>query len=278
MHDEGTFSIGEFSRITGLTVKALRFYQEKNLLIPALIDPDSQYRYYRVDQIQRARTISQLRQLQLPLRDIQRILSASNDGEILAVLQEHRQTMDRRAKESRSISNSLKQLINQGGDLKKRIHNSSHPVIEKTLPQVLVAGIRMKGRYSECGAAFGKLGRSFGRLLCGKPMMLIYDEGYREDDADFEVCFPVKSHKHVQGINVTELPGGSCLSILHQGPYDQLGNAYEKILTHAKQSGYTLDSPCREIYLKGPGMLIRGNPKNYLTEIQMLFQNPTSPT
>ncbi|MBN1962758.1 MAG: MerR family DNA-binding transcriptional regulator [Deltaproteobacteria bacterium] len=40
------YSIGEFSRITGISIKALRFYHEKQILIPAVIDEQTNYRYY----------------------------------------------------------------------------------------------------------------------------------------------------------------------------------------------------------------------------------------
>ncbi|HVR73644.1 MAG TPA: MerR family DNA-binding transcriptional regulator [Planctomycetota bacterium] len=52
-------------------------------------------------------------------------------------------------------------------------------------------------------------------------------------------------------------------------PYDQLGRSYAKILSHANQLGLKLVLPTREVYLKGPGMIFRGNPVRYLTEIQL---------
>jgi effector-binding domain-containing protein len=35
-----------------------------------------------------------------------------------------------------------------------------------------------------------------------------------------------------------------------------------------KEKGYTVVSPTREVYLKGPGMIFKGNPRKYVTEIQ----------
>src|SRR5947209_8756587 len=57
------FTIGEFSRITGLTVKALRFYQEEGLLLPTLVDDQTGYRYYDGSKVERARTIVFLKEL-----------------------------------------------------------------------------------------------------------------------------------------------------------------------------------------------------------------------
>ena len=107
--------------------------------------------------------------------------------------------------------------------------------------------------------------------FCGKPLALYYDREYREGDADFEACMPVRKGKAADGISVRELPGGRCLSLIHKGAYDELGRSYEKILGHASEKGLELMSPSREVYHKGPGMIFKGNPKNYLTEIQMLI-------
>jgi effector-binding domain-containing protein len=152
-----------------------------------------------------------------------------------------------------------------------------HEVQEKTIEPMLIAGIRMKGRYDECGPSFGKLCRSFGRHCSGPPMMLYYDTEYKEI-ADFEVCVPVKQAKTVEGVSVREIPGGKCVSLIHQGPYDRdlFSKSYAKIMKYIKDKGYRIscvDCPSREIYLKGPGMIFKGNPKKYLTEIQFLVES-----
>src|SRR5260370_18594988 len=105
-------------------------------------------------------------------------------------------------------------------------------VREKTLEPLLVAGIRMKGKYSDCGEAFGGLGRSLGRYICGKPMLLHYDSEYREDDANFEGCMPIRQRRKIEGVSIRELPGGRCVSLVHRGPYDQLGRSYAKAFNY----------------------------------------------
>ncbi len=143
---------------------------------------------------------------------------------------------------------------------------------EKTVPDMLIAGIRYKGKYSDCGKAFGKICRSMGRFTSGKPFNLYYDAEYKEDDADIESCIPIRQDKQVEGIEVRNLPGGKCISLIHKGPYEELGRSYEKIFAYAKENGLNFQIPSREVYVKGPGMIFRGNPKKYLTEIQMMIQ------
>ncbi len=142
---------------------------------------------------------------------------------------------------------------------------------EKTLEPMLIAGVRMTGRYDQCGEGFSKIGRAMGRHLCGKPLCLYYDTEYKEDDADFEPCMPVRKEITAKDISVRELPGGRCVSLLYRGPYGESGHheTYERLFAHIKEKSYHGLLPSREVYLKGPGMILRGNPKKYLTEIQV---------
>jgi len=111
-----------------------------------------------------------------------------------------------------------------------------------------------------------------GRHIRGKPLCLYHDGEYKEDDADFEPCMPVGKEVPVEGLSVRELPGGRCVSLLYRGPYGATGHheAYEKLFAYVKRKGYHILLPTREVYLKGPGMIFRGNPRKYLTEIQVL--------
>ncbi|MBX7256936.1 MAG: GyrI-like domain-containing protein [Candidatus Hydrogenedentes bacterium] len=142
-------------------------------------------------------------------------------------------------------------------------------VEEKSVPAMLIAGVRMKGHYSDCGKGFALIGRRLGRHLCGKPFNLYYDACAREGDADLEACVPMKRQAEAEGISVRELPGERCVTLLHEGPYETLGVSYEKVRAYIDAKRYTAKVPSREVYHKGPGMIFRGNPKKYLTEIQI---------
>ena len=136
---------------------------------------------------------------------------------------------------------------------------------------MLVAAIRMKGKYSDAGKGFAKLGKKFGRHICGKAFMLHHDTEHKAEDANFEVCLPIRKGESTGNIEVREIAGGTCISLIHLGPYEQLGPAYEKITEFARQRKYQIIVPTREIFLKGPGMILKGNPKKYITEIQMMI-------
>lgn len=262
-------TIGEFSKVTGLTVKTLRFYHEEGLLTPTVVDPQTSYRYYDPAQIETARAIAYLRGLEMPLAEIAQILRNRGDEErILDTLKRHKGAIEAKVKHLRKIARSLDQYISQEQEA-IAMATTNYEVQEKNLAPMLIGGIRMKGRYCDCGKGFGQIGRKLGRYIAGQPFLLHYDCEYKENDADFEACFPIRQAKAVEGVSVRELAGGRCLSLLHKGPYDQLGHSYARIFKHVKEKGLTPVIPTREVYIKGPGMLFKGNPKNYLTEIQV---------
>jgi DNA-binding transcriptional MerR regulator/predicted transcriptional regulator YdeE len=265
------FSIGEFSKLTQLTVKTLRFYHEEGVLIPAFVDPDTGYRYYHPSHIEMARAITYLRSLEFSLSDIKELLHHQADEDLLNVLERQQSAVKERIKQLRKAALSIDQFIFEERQARAMAH-IVNKVQEKMLEPLLMAGIRMNGRYSDCGQAFARIGRSLGRFICGKPLLLHYDTEYQEENADFEACMPVRQRKDVDGISVRELPSGRCASLVHQGPYDQLGRSYARIFEYINDQKCKVILPTREVYLKGPGMIFKGSPKNYITEIQILIE------
>jgi DNA-binding transcriptional MerR regulator/DNA gyrase inhibitor GyrI len=264
------YSIGEFSRITGLTVKTLRFYHEEGVLLPSCIDDQTGYRYYGPEKVEAARVIAQLRRLDFSVAEIAAIVrDVEDDADLLAHLERHKRTIAAQLRRLRDVEKTIDQIITIQREAQAMAENAVYQVEEKTLPAVLIAGVRIKGKYSECGRGFAMISKRFGRHICGKSLLLHYDCEFREDNADFEACMPIRRGESTGEISVRELPGGRFVTLLHKGPYDNLGRSYARILEYVKQKEYEIENPTREVYLKGPGMIFRGNPKKYLTEIQL---------
>jgi DNA-binding transcriptional MerR regulator/effector-binding domain-containing protein len=265
-----SYSIGEFSQITGLSVKTLRFYHEKGILAPSSVDEATGYRFYDASKIEKARVIMQLRQMEFSIEDIAAVLSECNDeSDILNYLERQKNVLQQRIQEDRDIVRSLDKIISNEKSAKQLLEEGNFAIAEKNIEPMLVAGIRMKGKYSDCGRGFGQLGKAIGRYICGKAFCLYYDGEYRETDADFEPCFPIRKEVVVDGDSIRTLPGARLLTLIHRGSYDQLGRSYAKILAETDRRKLKISLPTREVYLKGPGMIFKGNPKNYLTEIQL---------
>ena len=107
---EELLPIGRFARFSGMTVKALRHYDEIGLLKPARVDESSGYRYYALAQARRAEAIRRLRSLEVPLDEIRSLIDVdpSSLREQLAV---HRARIEGRAVETRQILDELDRLI-----------------------------------------------------------------------------------------------------------------------------------------------------------------------
>src|ERR1700693_800023 len=173
------FTIGEFSKLCGLTVKTLRFYHEEGLLLPAFVDRDTGYRYYAAAQLETARVIAYLRDLDFPIAEINELLGGQDETDLLDALERHRSQLKERIKRLQKTVRSLDQFISEERQ-GQTMANISDGLQEKNVDPILVAGIRMKGRYDECAKGFARLGRGFGRLICGKPLLLHYDSESRE--------------------------------------------------------------------------------------------------
>jgi len=103
--------IGRFARLTGLSVKALRHYAELGLLRPAAVDPQTGYRHYGADQVERAETIRLLRRLEVPLDDIATLLAARDPARMREVLVEHQRRTATRAAELNVVLQRLQPLL-----------------------------------------------------------------------------------------------------------------------------------------------------------------------
>ncbi|MEU8663289.1 MerR family transcriptional regulator [Actinoplanes philippinensis] len=71
-------TVGEFSRLTHLTVKALRHYHDVGVLEPAWVDPSTGYRYYTAEQVDAAQLVRRLREVRMPVAGVRRVVSAAD--------------------------------------------------------------------------------------------------------------------------------------------------------------------------------------------------------
>ena len=267
------FTIGEFSRITSLSIKTLRLYHEKDLLLPAEVDKFTGYRYYNQANYETARSIKILKNFDFTLAEIKEMLEECDDeADLLPQLQVKLKEVQHKMQRYLEISRSLEDIITF-----EREHamngKQEFEVEEKQVDTLLIAGYRMKGQYQDVGKGFARLGKALGRYINGKAMTLYYDCEYKEDGADFEPCFPVRKGSDSDGISVRELKGGKGITLIHKGPYESLSESYKKLFAYINEKGIKTILPSREVYLKGPGMIFKGNPKNYLTEIIIMVES-----
>ncbi len=264
-------SIGELSRVTQLSVKALRLYHEKGILIPNKIDMGSKYRYYHRSAVEKGLIIHKLKTMGFSLQEIKEILEqCTDDGQLAAHVERRLLEVEDKINQFRQLQTHLSSFLRNVENEKMDtpiIANPLHGVERIRVPDTLICGIRFKGRYSEVGPRFAQLFKQCGRWVAGKPFSLYYDNDYKEEGADIEACIPVKKEMDLPGIHCRTMAGCESITLIHQGPYPELGRSYMRVFEYCREYGLTAQLPYREHYLKGPGMIFKGNAGKYLTRI-----------
>jgi effector-binding domain-containing protein len=240
--------IGKFARATRLSIKALRNYDRLGLLSPAWVDPSSGYRYYRLDQMRRADAIRMLRIGDVPLSDIAEILDGSDPA---GVLSSHLETLARQRDEQERKLRYLERLISRKDVI------MSHEVAVKTVDPQTVASHRTKTTYQQVFAAIpAGFGTVFERLQrhdvepSGVPFTIFHRAPDADDDGEVEMCIPVAATARLNEVH--QIAGGPVAAVIHQGPYDEMGPAYEALATWISEHGHEIAGPTREIYMNHP--------------------------
>jgi DNA-binding transcriptional MerR regulator/effector-binding domain-containing protein len=238
-------SIGEFSRLTHLTVKTLRHYHDLGLLVPVTVDRHSGYRRYGTHQVDDALLIGRLRGLDMPLAEIGRLLGAPTPAERDALLAGHLRRMERELDRTRGIVSSLRELLQP----------AAAPAVEyRTLPDLTVLAVRDRvdrdGIESWCGAAFAWLyGALRGASPAGPGGATYSDEFFTAGAGEVLAFVPV--HPDVP-VDQVRLPGGRFAIGLHAGPYSGIDRSYAALGAHVAEHDTVAPGPIREIYLVGP--------------------------
>lgn len=107
-------SIGKFSRRSGISVGQLRHYHDIGLLEAAYVDPESGYRYYAAAQTEAAEVIGILRAIDMPVRDIQRLLADPSESSVREVLAAHRARLEERLVQVADRLESIDRIVKEG--------------------------------------------------------------------------------------------------------------------------------------------------------------------
>jgi DNA-binding transcriptional MerR regulator len=108
-------TIGDFATLTQLSVRTLRRYHEAGLLEPAAVDPATGYRYYAAEQIPRAQVIHRLRELDVPLAEVEAILATDDAERRTELIAGHLQRLENELDHTRSAVVSLRRLLHPDG-------------------------------------------------------------------------------------------------------------------------------------------------------------------
>ncbi|MFC2024752.1 MerR family transcriptional regulator [Chloroflexota bacterium] len=263
--------IGDFSRLSRVTVKALRYYDEIGLLKPAMVDRFNGYRYYSVDQLPRLNRIVVLKNLGLSLDEVAQLvsdnLSAAHIRQLLHVKQaEIRQRLSDENQRLGQVEEWLKQIEKEG------IMPAKDVVIKKIEAQTIASARGVVPTYSDIGQLFNELYPHLGQhqaQIIGPPIAIYHDMEFKERDPDIEVAAPIIGAVPETGrVKVRQLEAiDTAACLIHQGPYEAISESYQALMAWAETNGYRIAGPDREIYIKS--MNETTNPAEFITELQL---------
>lgn len=256
--------IGRFAQIARLSIRMLRHYDELGLLKPALVDPDSGYRYYSLAQAADAEKIRLLRSLEMPLEEIGKLLGAGQT-ELQTQLQQHKTRLEARLAQYQQVITALDQLSHQTFTqysvcLRQEV---AQPVLVKHMCSNLEAlKTQLGSTFSEL---FAVLGRQSVRVV-GAPFVLYLSPEFSEESLEYQIGLPTKHWAQApEGLAGYTLPPGLVATALHSGAYETIGVAYKAIAAWILEHGYVLAGAPREHYLVAKEQT--QDPTQYRTEL-----------
>jgi len=244
-------SIGDFSRMTYLSVKALRHYHDVGVLEPVEIDPSSGYRFYAPSQVGLAQMIRRLRDLGMPLDEVRTIVQAPDPATRDAALVTHLQRMEQQLAQTQQTVSSLRTLLQTPADT---VH-----VERRHIPATPALAITEHVDAAEAVAwwmeAFGLLHRTLAghNATRSGPDGALFDGAFFEDEAGEVTAFvPIAAHTDQplpDRVKAIAVPDVHAAVTVHDGPFGDLDRTYGALGTWVLQQAAGADGPIREYYL-----------------------------
>lgn len=266
------YKIGEFSQIVGLTTKTLRYYDKEGILSPSYRNKETGYRFYSEIDVEKADLIADMRKFNFTISEMKDALRNIRNRDDFAdyLIEKASITQDLIDRYTQLIS-EIKEYLNRYNYSEKNQYAEEYVVSETELPNMKIAGIRFKGQYHEIGSYFEKLYGIINNQAVGSPVTCYFSLEYSEQ-ADIEVCVPILERVTTAGVICKNLIGGKALCVTHVGKYEGLKLAYRALFDYANRKHLEYTMPLIEIYRKGYGTTMEGNPDKYITEIYLLLK------
>lgn len=261
--------IGDFSRLSKVTIKALRYYEKEGLLIPGHVDIFNGYRYYESGQLLDVARIISLKQAGLSIDEIKRVIL---NGESLNELLQAKKT-------------ELKEIIaGHNRELSKinyllEVSDMKEEIFEKTVPACHIyfkdGVLNDFGEMSEFITGSGRECLELNpNIKCVQPdycYVNYLDKEYKEKDIRVRYAQAVikgdKPFKESDVIKFADIPETRCICIYHKGSYDTLGKSYAIILKYIEDNNFEITDYPRECYIDG--IWNKENTEDWLTEIEV---------
>lgn len=271
MGNNTKLKIGEFSKMMQVTVKTLRHYEQRGLLMPEEVDKWTGYRYYSISQMQRLNTIRDLQRQGFVLEEIKELFDA---GAQMPSVDQLTQKIEETERQLQLLVERRRQLL-KWMDSHKQI-NSMEKFSIQSLPEIIVASHReIIADYSALGPlCVNKIGPEMQRLGCKCPppgycFTIEHAKEYHPTDIDIEYCEQVEEmgidSRIIQFKRLPAVPKALCMK--HIGPYERFYESYTKAFKYMEEQGYRMAGRPRTCYIDGAWN--QDDPEKWVSVIQI---------
>lgn len=262
--------IGDFSKLSMVSIRMLRHYDSIGLLAPEKIDPITGYRYYTPAQLTTAGRIQSLKNMGFSLSAIGSILREYNDPEslkryLLLHLVQIKEDADKIQKQVTMVESMIERLGKDGISM-------NYNVSVKEFAPIKVMSLRgIIPAYENEGDLWQELYRQTAgqNVQPASPpyyAAVFYDEGFKESDVDVEIQASVTGDYHdTEQVKFKMTTPITAATVVVKGDYSQMSDVCEAIANWVSDNGYAFSGPMFNIYHVGPAC--DKNPANWVTEV-----------
>ncbi|MBD7919311.1 MerR family transcriptional regulator [Cellulomonas sp. Sa3CUA2] len=240
-------AIGEFSRLTHLSVRTLRRYHEAGLLEPAAVDDATGYRSYSPDQIPVAQVVHRLRELDVPLPDVRRILLSDDPALRAGLVTDHLRRLESELDRTRAAVASLRRLL-EPEPAPVDVELRAVPATTVAAVEDEVTSVDVLGWYAGAMAELDTVVTA----PTGAPGGL-FDDGLFEDASGHALVYrPTDRPTTVGRVHPVTLPAVELAVTTHVGAHDDIDVTYGRLGAWVVANTLAVAGPVREVYLVGP--------------------------
>lgn len=228
------FRIGEFSKLSCLSIAIIRYYGEIGILEPSYVNEENGYRYYEAEQLYLVSIIQSLKQVGFEISEIKELLGSIKEKEDLEkiVNKKYRKLECERENVERKL-NGLKNMLD---GLDKGVEKMDYIVNFKKMELMKIVYVRgVVDTYAHAGELWAILEKQCNEqnIKPEKPfysMCIYHDKGYQKNDVDMSVALKVSEIKKVnEGLQFKEIAERNVASITFKGDYNQMHKVNREI-------------------------------------------------